>query len=98
MKKYKIVLLVFIILFALYVSFVAVDCVRLRNGAGLKPLITLSESVTEFDTIYTGLGYTICYYTDIGDICEEDGITYVEQLGSGAEFRLFGVLIWAWIE
>ncbi len=98
MKKYKIVLLVFIVLFVLYVSFVVTDCIRLHNGMGLKPLITFSENVTDFKTTYTGLGYTICYYTDIGEVNEIDGITYVEQLGYGAEFRLFGGLIWAWVE
>lgn len=99
MKKYKIAILVLLAVFVLYAAFVTVDCVRLRNGAGLKPIITVAEEITDTRTTYTGLGYTICYYTDIGDITEENGMTYIEQLGYGAEFRLFGsILVWAWVE
>lgn len=99
-NRYKTALVAALIVFALCVSYITVDCIRLRNAqTGTKPLITLSETVTDTRTTYTGLGYTVQYYTDIGDVTQNDGTTYVEQLGYGAEFRLFGkLLVWAWVE
>lgn len=98
MKKYKLVILVLLAIFVLYVAFVTVDCIRLRNGANLKPMITLSEDTTQFRRTYTGLGYTLSYYQD-AETYEEDGIGYTAVSGYGAEFRLFGsILVWAWVE
>lgn len=96
MKK-KIIWVLLLALIA-YASFVTVDCIRLRYGAE-KPLITVGEEITDTRVTYYGPGYSISNYVNIGEIWTEDGITYVEQLGYGAEFRLFNkILIWAWIE
>lgn len=97
MKKYKLLLLAFLILFVFWVCFTAVDCIRLRVAeTDTKPLITLSENITQTRTTYTGLGYTVSYYTDT--FAAQSGCILWEEWGYGAEFRLFGVLIWAWIE
>ena len=89
-----------LIILLVYFIFVCVDCNRLRNAkSGTKPIITISEQEEEYRTVYTGLGYSVEYYTNIGSIEEKDGITYIETLGHGAEFKLFGVIsIWGWEE
>ena len=96
----KKILIVIGILLIIYISFVTFDCIRLRNSkTGTKPLITISMGEYENGTIYKSLGYSIKYYVDIGEKTEINGTTYIEELGYGAEFRLFDkILIWAWIE
>ena len=95
MKGYKVLLTVLLLIFALCVGYVVTDCIRLRlSETGTKPLITLAETVTENRTTYTGIGYTVQYYTDT----LENGGNVIEVRGYGAEFRLFGNLIWAWVE
>ena len=95
-KKLCIVCLVMLIFWVLLVS---VDCVRLRNAdVQTKPLLTLKTEETEHRLTYHGLGYHVVYYVNMGEIVVVDGITYKEQLGYGAEFRVLGFLVWAWIE
>lgn len=84
------------IVLSVYVSFVMADCIRLKNTeAETKPLITVGSSETENRQYYTGLGYTVGYYTDKSEAA--DG-TVTEEV-YGAEFRLFGKIpVWAWVE
>lgn len=92
----KKIIWILVLLVVLYSGFVVVDCVRLRYGAE-KPLVTVKEEVTEFRTTYQGLGYSVCHYID-AEVTEENGTTYIAQYGYGAEFRWFGMMIWAWVE
>ncbi len=84
------------VVLAVYLSFVTADCIRLKNTeAETRPFITVSSTETENRQYYTGLGYTVGYYTD--EFEDADG-NVTEDI-YGAEFRLFGkILIWAWIE
>ena len=84
------------ILLVIYISFVTIDCVRLRNAkTGTKPFITVSLVEYENGNKYTGLGYSIKYYKDRLEN-EKGNIVESEY---GAEFRLFDtILIWAWVE
>lgn len=92
----KKLLRVLIVIVILYMAFVAVDCVRLRNApTGTRPLVTLGHEQTDSVEEYQGLGYTVAYHIDA---IHYDGSDEVEVRGYGAEFRLFGMLIWAWIE
>ena len=98
-KILKRILIVFGIILFCYISFVTVDCIRLKNAKrGTKPLITISEYETDSRTAYKGLGYTIEYYVDKDE--QKDGdMTYINVYGYGAEFRLFDkIMVWAWIE
>ncbi len=92
MKK-KILIAIGIIL-AIYILFVAVDCIRLGNtNSETKPMITVSSVEDEHRNEYTGLGYSVIYYKD-----GQEGIDGNEDI-YGAEFRLFdAILIWAWVE
>lgn len=99
-KGVKIATIVVAALVLLWVGFVSIDCIRLRNSScGTKPFITVREEDGDTLLNYTGLGYTVKYHVFIGDVTTDDGIFYVEQLGYGAEFWLFDkVLVWGWIE
>lgn len=99
-KKIKIIGVILTSAVFLWAGFVTIDCIRLRNSkTGTKPLITIREEVSENLLSYTGLGYTIKYKAEIGDVLEKNDITYIEQLGYGADFWLFDrVLVWGWIE
>ena len=98
-KMLKRTLIILGTILIIYISFVTVDCIRLRNAKrGTKPLIIVSEYETDSRTGYKGLGYTIEYYVD-KDEQKEDDMTYINVYGYGAEFRLFDkIMIWAWIE
>ena len=62
MKK---ILIIFFVIIVLYSAFVIVDCIRLRKSASdTFPLITLEENYAEYETKYTGLGYSVVYYED----------------------------------
>jgi len=99
MKKYKLLWIILAIILIIYIGYLIIDSIRLRNAKiGTKPVITITEENTENRLTYTGLGYTISYYKDINKT-KETGIELIEHLGYGAEFKLFGkILIWAWIE
>lgn len=92
----KKILIVIGIIFAIYIVFVSVDCIRLRNAkSGTKPFITVSLAEYENGDKYTGLGYSVKYYRDI----QIDINGNIEEKGYGAEFRLFDkILVWAWVE
>lgn len=99
MNRIKIIGIIILCIALIWGIYVTVDCFRLKNSkTGTKPLITIGEEKNEYRTTYKGLGYTMQYYIDIGEIKELDGITHIEQLGYGAEFRVFNILIWAWVE
>lgn len=98
MRKKGVIVLAILIL--IFVTYITVDCIRLRNSkTGTRPLITIGVEESENRITYKGLGYSVEYYIDIGQIVEINGITYIEQLGYGAEFKLFDrILIWYWGE
>lgn len=91
MKKNICIIIVCIVL--LYVMFVTVDCIRLRNSpTDTRPIVTLKA--VENENKYIGLGYSVRYYVD--KIEDSDGVLV---LGYGAEFKLFDkILVWAWAE
>lgn len=99
MKKYRAIGLILICLIVLYISYVSIDCIRLRNSKiGTKPFITISEKNIGNRITYNGVGYLITYYKDTNVSAGKDGVS-IEQLGYGVEFRLFNkILIWAWVE
>ena len=100
MKKNKIMWIIILAIILIgYMGYVVTDSIRLRNSKlGTKPIITISEESTEDKLTYIGIGYSITYYKNIDKI-EENAMTLIEQLGYGAEFRLFNrILIWAWVE
>ena len=101
MKKSRTIIISFIVILVIYVSFVVVDCVRLRNAHSYtKPIITIDSDVTENRATYYGLGYDVSYYVDrYIDINENFGVAIGGTGAYGAEFRLFNkILIWAWVE
>lgn len=85
------------ILLVIYVSFVTVDCIRLRGSKSPeKPFITINMAEYENGNKYIGLGYSVKYYRKTQKIVN-DGIDVLAESGYGAEFRLFDkILIWAW--
>lgn len=93
MKK---IIIIIITILVLYIAYVTVDCIRLKNSKiDTKPLITISEPDYDNGTKYVSLGYSIAYYQD--SYVDVDGNTKIK--GYGAEFRLFdSILVWAWIE
>lgn len=95
------ILIAILIVIALWLVFVIVDCIRLKNSPYYTyPLINLKQDVTEDDITYTGLGYTIKYIHE-KEIHYTPGSDFVttESGATGAEFKLFGkILIWAYIE
>ena len=92
----KKILIIIGVLIIIYISFVTVDCFRLKNAkSGAKPFITISLVEYENGNKYTGLGYSIKYYKDR----QVDINGNIEESVYGAEFRLFDkILIWAWVE
>lgn len=100
MKKYKGIIIGLSIILVVYITFVVIDCIRLRHAVNYtKPLITISENIVENRVIYYGLGYSVSYYIDREIIINND-VTLIGGTGNyGAEFRLFNkLLIWAWVE
>lgn len=87
MKKFFITVAAVI---CLYTAFLTVDCIRLRYSESYtEPFVTVDSYESKNRVSYTGLGYSVKYYTDNG----ESGDCY------GAEFRLFDkIMVWAWIE
>jgi len=100
MKKCKSIIICLSIILVMYLVFVAVDCIRLRYAVSYtKPLVTLSEKVTENRVTYSGLGYNVSYYRDRVTTINNDVILIGGTGAYGAEFRLFNkILIWAWVE
>ena len=97
----KITLISILIVIFLWVIFVTIDCIRLKNSKYYTyPLINLKQDITKDDVTYTGLGYTIKYIQE-KEIHYTPGSDFATTgIGAcGAEFRLFGnILIWAYIE
>ncbi len=83
--------------FIVYLLFVFIDYSRLKNSkTGTKPLICIKEEVEEYSQEYWGLGYSVKYYMVVEE--ERDGINYVGIYGTGAEYRVFGILMWNYCE
>lgn len=99
MRYLKTTLIVLGTLVVIYIGFVTVDCLRLKNSKiSTKPVITISKELAENKITYYGLGYYVQYYIDIVET-ENNGTILKEARGYGAEFRLFNkILIWAWAE
>ena len=100
-KIWKNTLIAILIIVMLWIIFVLIDCIRLKNSPYYTyPIINLKQQVTKDDVTYTGLGYTIKYIQE-KDIQYTPGLD-ISSIGigaQGAEFRLFGeILIWAYIE
>ena len=83
MKKVFTVILSLLIIYLLYVG---IDYFRLKNDVGLKPLITLDESITENEERYTGLGYVVTY--DL-DCTQEDDVRLCKIISSEYSFLVF---------
>lgn len=106
-KYFKTALIVIAICVALCISYITIDCIRLKNAeSGTKPLITSYEEASDTRITYHGLGYSVSYYVTVEDISGgyEDKILadakeIITKTGYGAEFKLFDkILIWAWVE
>lgn len=98
MRRKKLICLILAAVLVVWLGLAVVDCARLRNApSGTEPLLILSVSETDNRTTYHGLGYTVSYYVDSEEYVD-DSVTYTVQYGYGAEFRLLGILIWAWVE
>lgn len=89
----KKILSVVAVLLAVYIAFVAVDCIRLKNTFKEKaPLITIASSENENEISYKGLGYTVRYRKGLDENGNET------EFVSGAEFWMFGkIILWGWI-
>ena len=97
----KISLISFLILIFIWITFVTIDCIRLRNSKYYTyPLIKLKQDANLERVTYTGLGYTISYIQNKQIIYTPGSDMVAESIGAcGAEFKLFGnILIWAYIE
>lgn len=98
-KVFKKVIIIFVVMFLIWLTFVVIDCIRLRNAKYYTyPLIKVKQEANLERVTYTGLGYTISYIQN-KTINYTPGLV-AESIGScGAEFRLFGKwLVWAYIE
>lgn len=97
----KATIITFIIIFSfflIYLLFVFIDYSRLKGAKrGTKPLICIKEEVEEYSQEYWGLGYSVKYYMVVEEE-ERDGIKYVCIYGTGAEYRVFGILMWNYCE
>ena len=97
----KIAIFSIIILIFIWIIFVTIDCLRLRNAKYYTyPLINLKQEANLEKVTYTGLGYTISYIQNKQITHTPGSDAVAEGVGAcGAEFRLFGnILIWAYIE
>lgn len=100
MKKNKSIIIGLLILIIIYITFVVIDCIRLKNSVSYtKPFITIDEEITSNRTTYTGLGYSVSYYRDRQTVIDNDVVAIGGTGAYGAEFKLFNtILIWAWVE
>lgn len=98
-KVLKKVIIVLAVIIIVWLTFVTIDAIRLRNAKYYTyPLLTLKQDANLERVTYTGLGYTISYIQN-KTINYTPGLV-AEGIGAcGAEFRLFGKwLVWAYIE
>jgi len=97
----KNVLIAILVVVVLWIIFVIIDCLRLRNAEYYTyPLINLKQEVNLERVTYTGLGYTVSYIQNKKIIHTPGSDSVASGIGAcGAEFRLFNkILIWAYIE
>ena len=96
MSKKGICIIIILIGIICSVTFITVDCVRLKNSNRYtKPIITISEKNIMKngiqDVTYYGLGYSVRYYTG----SSIDG-NIVHVYGYGTKIFLFNIIpIWA---
>lgn len=78
-----------IMVLTLWIALFSIDFVRLRESRIIteKPVIIWSSQRSENRQCYDGLGYSIEYY-----------INSDNQSVYGLEIKLFGNIIWAWVE
>ena len=104
-KSFKTALIAIAICIALSISYITIDCIRLKGAeSGTKPLITSYEEADNTRITYHGLGYSVTYYVTVEGISGgyEDKILadakdIIAKTGHGAEFKLFDkILIWGW--
>lgn len=90
-NRIKAILIAIAVIIVVHAGFVTADCIRLESSEpGTKPLIITGMIKTDTRTEYSGLGYTVEYYSNG---CNAEKPYY------GAEFRLFDkILVWAWVE
>lgn len=99
MKARKLIAVILVTLVLLYAGLVVVEGIRLYNGKpGTMPFVTLGKEETETRLTYQSLGYSVSYY-----LSGETTVISPDRVGTalsvcGGEFRVFGLLIWAWIE
>ena len=95
------ILIAISIVVLLWIIFVTIDCLRLRNSKYYTyPLINLKQEANLERVTYTGLGYTVSYIQNKEIIYIPGSGNVANGIGAcGAEFKLFGkILIWAYIE
>ena len=100
-KTLKIGLISILIIICIWLIFVTIDCLRLRNSKYYTyPLINLKQEASLERITYTGLGYTVSYIQNKEIIHTPGSDAVASGIGAcGAEFKLFGkILIWAYIE
>lgn len=99
MKVRNVIALILLTLVLLYAGFVTADSIRLYHAdPGTKPLVTLAEEKGESLEVYQGPGYSISYHVYSEETHPSEDEIMIELSYCGAEFRLFGMLLWAWIE
>ena len=78
-----------IVVFTLWIVLFSTDFVRLRESKTIiaKPVIIWRSQRRENRQCYDGLGYSIEYYVNSDN-----------QSVYGLEIKLFGNIIWAWVE
>lgn len=99
MKARNVIAVVLVTLVLLYAGFAVIEGIRLYNGEpGTMPLFTLAREETETRLTYRGPGYSVSYYLS-GEttVISPDSVATALSI-CGGEFRVFGLLIWAWIE
>lgn len=98
-KVLKMTLISILVLIVIWVAFVIIDCIRLRNAKYYTyPIIKLKQEANLERVTYTGLGYTISYMQN-NTLTYDKGVSLHGIGVCGAEFRLFDkFLVWAYIE
>ena len=100
MKKTLVnILIVIAVIILLWIIFVTIDCVRLRNSNEYTyPIIKIAETrLTDGTAQYTGLGYTVSYRTEKEYDFQKPDAVAIGYGKTTAEFRVFGgILIWSY--
>lgn len=96
-KRVRNVFLILFIVIVCYITFVLVDCQRLRKSTiGTRPIITIHEMEEECNIKYNGLGYSVQYKIYCTEEIGTDRETVPVVTGAGSVFKWFGIIIWSW--